>query len=261
MKVIDLFCGCGGFSKGFEKNGFDVLGVDIWDIALKSHGGNTICTDVSKITRKDFPTDYQNPNIVIGSPPCQTFSTANSKRTKDDTLIRHFERLVKELNPQYWIWENVMGSRSRTKGVILDAQDFGVAQRRKRNFVSNIDLRKIPKNTKKVSIREAFKNNLGGNGILDGFNSKIYSVDSVSPTIRRIPLKWYDGRYDNTSMPSPLRFTGFKMLSIEEHLILMGFDENFKLYGNKGEKMLQIGNSVSPAVSDSIAKYVKTLCI
>ena len=41
MKVIDLFCGCGGFSEGFRQAGFEiVLGVDIWDIACKSFEAN-----------------------------------------------------------------------------------------------------------------------------------------------------------------------------------------------------------------------------
>jgi len=255
MKVIDLYCGCGGFSQGFETSGFDVLGIDMWDIALKSHGGKTLLFDISKLKRKNLPQEFYKPDIIIGSPPCQQFSTANRNRTKDDTLIKHFERMVEELKPKYWIWENVIGSSSRTKGIILDAQNFGVAQRRKRNFVANFDLNKIKKSNKKATIRTAL-HSLGGSGILDGFNSTIYSLDGVSPTIRRIPLKWYDGRYDKSGLPQPLRFTGFPMLSIQEHLILMGFNKDFQLYGNKGQQMLQIGNAVSPYVAKAIAKLV-----
>ena len=260
MNVIDLFCGCGGFSLGFTKEGFNVLGIDIWDVALQSHGGNTILYDITQLQQHHLPHNFQHPDIIIGSPPCQTFSTANRHtRTKDDTLIKEFNRLVDQLKPQYWIWENVMGSRYVQKGVTIDAQKFGIAQRRKRNFVSNFSLDETvlqpyycePKCVKDVLL------NIKGSGLLDGYNSKIYSLDTVSPTIRRIPLKWYDGRYDKTGIPKPLRFTGFEMLTIEEHLILMGFPNNYKLYGTKTNKMLQIGNAVSPNVSHSIAQILK----
>jgi DNA (cytosine-5)-methyltransferase 1 len=260
MKVIDLFCGCGGFSQGFEKAGFTVLGVDIWDVSLQSHGGNTLLFDITNLKQHHIPKEFQNPDIIIGSPPCQQFSTANRNRTKDDTLICHFERIVSELHPRFWVWENVLGSKSRTVGTILDAQDFGVAQRRKRNFVSNVALNNLKK-SKKVTVREVLKGSIKGSGLLDGFNSKIYPLDDVSPTIRRIPLKWYDGRYDSVGMPNPLRFTGFDMLTIQQHLVLMGFDKDFKLHGSKTQQMLQIGNAVSPIVSYAIAQEIRRLCI
>lgn len=41
MNVIDLFCGCGGFSKGFEQAGFNVrLGIDIWQDAVTTYKEN-----------------------------------------------------------------------------------------------------------------------------------------------------------------------------------------------------------------------------
>jgi DNA (cytosine-5)-methyltransferase 1 len=265
-KVIDLFCGCGGFSEGFEKNGFDVLGIDMWDVCLKTHGGNTFQCDISKLTRNGLPAQFQEPTIIVGSPPCQTFSTANrDTRTKDPSLIKHFQRLVNSLRPKYWVWENVMGSRCVEKGVVLNAAHFGVAQRRKRNFVANFDLTALDKYHKPTTTVRQALSTMNGIGILDGYNSTVYSLDDVSPTIRRIPLKWYDGRFDdqNGQLKPPhdkrLRFTGFKMLTIQEHLILMGFNKNKKIYGKKGSQMLQIGNAVSPVVSFAIAKHLQSL--
>ena len=268
MIVIDLFCGCGGFSQGFEEHGFDVLGIDMWDVCLQSHGGNTLQFDIGELSKQSLPTEFQNPDIVIGSPPCQTFSTANrDTRTKDDTLIKHFQRIVSELKPKYWVWENVMGSRCVEEGTVLDAQNFGVAQRRKRNFVANFHLRNILEYKQpSVTMRQVLPR-IKGTGILDGYNSTVYSLDSVSPTVRRIPLKWYDDFHgacnEKGKLKSPydtrLRFTGFDMLSTEDHLTLMGFNRDKKIYGNKGDIMIQIGNAVSPAVSKAVAQYLQML--
>ena len=57
--VLDLFCGCGGLSLGFEQAGYNVLlGVDIWEDALKTYAYNhksskTLCADMSTLLGKD----------------------------------------------------------------------------------------------------------------------------------------------------------------------------------------------------------------
>lgn len=265
IKVLDLFCGIGGFSYGFIKTGYQVLGVDMWDICLQSHipGGETMQANISKLQKKHLPTDFQNPDIIIGSPPCQTFSTVNiDTRTKDDSLIKRFMYIVNKLKPRFWIWENVMGSRCVTKGVTLDAQNFGVAQRRRRNFVSNVDISDIIMNKyhkEKKTVRQVLPI-MHGSGILDGYNATIYSLDTVAPTIRRIPLKWYDGRFGDNVPTKKMRFTGFEQLSLKDHLTLMGFNRSMKLFGNKTQRMIQIGNCVSPAISLALSKRLLELC-
>ena len=57
-------------------------------------------------------------------------------------------------------------------------------------------------------------------------------------------------------MPKRFRFTGFTHLSIEDHLILMGFPADYKLHGTKTSKMLQIGNAVCPPVMKSIGERI-----
>lgn len=247
MRVVDLFCGMGGFSKGMQNAGCTIVaGVDLNKQALESYQLNfpnakAIHADITSLSLNDLPEH----DLLIGSPPCQKFSQANYyDRTNNKELIDAFKRLaVKE-----WVWENVVGAKHGEEGVTLDAQDFGVAQRRKRFFSASFNINNIPTNTNKVTVRDVITN-IEGEGLLDGFNSTVYSLDNVCPTIRRIPLKWYDGR----PMSKPFRFTGFTHLTIQDHLTLMGFDKDWMITGGKTAKMLQIGNAVVPSVAEALA--------
>ena len=251
LKVIDFFSGCGGSSLGIEHAGLDmVLAVDLWEDACKTHELNidcpVWCKDINLIEASELP----ECDVIIGSPPCQRFSQANYySRDYDDSLVKRFMEIVEQVNPKYWVWENVVGAKRAMPGVCLDAQNFGLPQRRKRHFVSNFKLPTENSEPRRV-ISDVVEPE--GCGILDGYNSKVYPLDKVCPTVRRIPLKWYDGR----EMPKRFRFTGFTHLSIEDHLKLMGFPSDYKLYGTKTSKMLQIGNAVCPPVMKSIAERI-----
>lgn len=91
MKVIDLFCGAGGFSEGFKQAGFQVvLAVDLWETALKSHLLNhPECEHwLADIERLDpsrligFEAD-----VIIGSPPCTNFSKLKRGADHPENLI------------------------------------------------------------------------------------------------------------------------------------------------------------------------------
>lgn len=90
--VIDLFCGCGGLSLGFEQAGFDViLGIDTWKDALitfsKNHKiGNTLCADLADLQAEDVEKEIGNKkvDVIIGGPPCQGFSIAGKRIVEDE---------------------------------------------------------------------------------------------------------------------------------------------------------------------------------
>ncbi len=126
MKVIDLFCGAGGFSEGFRQAGFEIVcGIDIWSAATDTFGQNqsnsaVIRADIdtiSKMPEDQFERTIPDSEIIIGSPPCIAFSNSNKSGKGDKTdgliLIEAFLRIVARKKTKkgsilkYWILENV----------------------------------------------------------------------------------------------------------------------------------------------------------
>lgn len=162
---IDLFAGAGGLSLGFEQAGFDVVAaVDIDPIHCAAHKFNfpncaTVCKSVVDVTgdelRRLAGIGKRDIDIVVGGAPCQGFSMIG-KRALDDSrnqLVHHYVRVVMELKPKYFVFENVkgltVGKHRRflqevieafqgggydvvTDYQVLNAADYGVPQDRRR---------------------------------------------------------------------------------------------------------------------------------
>ena len=90
--VLDLFCGCGGLSLGFENAGFNVLlGIDMWEDALVTYrrnhkNSNTLCADLATlpVEEVDKSINHEKVDVIIGGPPCQGFSIAGKRIVEDD---------------------------------------------------------------------------------------------------------------------------------------------------------------------------------
>ena len=164
LSVIDLFCGAGGFSLGFEQAGFEVLaGVDNDTRAVDAYRKNfpqasAITGDVASLDGGPLMTtaEVSSCTVVIGGPPCQAFSIAGKMREDDARrdLVAHFARMVDGVWPEYFVMENVPGIQlPKAEPVIayfkeylesagyhisepwvLNATDFKVPQRRRRVF-------------------------------------------------------------------------------------------------------------------------------
>ncbi|MDD5700374.1 MAG: DNA cytosine methyltransferase, partial [Candidatus Nanoarchaeia archaeon] len=165
LRVIDIFCGAGGFSEGFREAGYKIIaGIDIDEEALKTFSRNfpeavTLKKDLS-CQLKDLDAEFkkiliQKIDVIIGGPPCQGFSIAG-KRLLDDprnTLYRAYFFLIKKLKPVAIVIENVPTIRSLFEGIVakqikedfegldyrmevftLNAADYGVPQNRRRTF-------------------------------------------------------------------------------------------------------------------------------
>ena len=158
---IDLFCGAGGMSTGFEMAGFrPILAIDNWKDALDTYqfnkpGVNVLCADLSIVSPKAIKEQYciSSVDVIIGGPPCQGFSVAG-KRIIDDVrnkLYKSFVEFVRVFQPKVFVMENVPNILSMGGGIIkesilsdftnlgykvnykiLTASDFGVPQNRRR---------------------------------------------------------------------------------------------------------------------------------
>jgi len=147
LKVLDLFAGCGGFSCGFLKAGYEVKYAIDFDKFVKEtfeyNHPNTefILADIQELN----PEDYKDVDIVIGSPPCQQFSTANVNPDVDKgmELVNIFRHWIDVIKPRKWIMENVPGVINHISFLqypvinVLNCAYYGVPQQRKRLFAGD----------------------------------------------------------------------------------------------------------------------------
>lgn len=126
--VLDLFSGCGGFSKGFEMAGFNIIGAIEFDKdAAKTFEKNHINTtmfvgDISSFSLDDIKNKIGIPDVVIGGPPCQGFSIAGKRDITDkrNRLPLEFIKYVEYFNPKVFVMENVKGILSMDNGNIIE---------------------------------------------------------------------------------------------------------------------------------------------
>ena len=113
MRTVDLFCGCGGLSLGFQKVGFNIIGAfDSWDSAIECYSHNfnhkAEYLDLSKKNISLKAIRPLNPEVIIGGPPCQDFSSAGGREEGERAVLTiSFAKIVKSIHPQYFVMENV----------------------------------------------------------------------------------------------------------------------------------------------------------
>jgi DNA (cytosine-5)-methyltransferase 1 len=136
MRALDLFCGMGGLSLGVTLaiEDIEIRGIDIDRYAVETYDFN-LGRFNCEATRADLlswePDDSYD--IVIGGPPCQPFSLANTKRVGDShplypTFRRYFD-LVRAIRPAAFVFENVRGLLTRRFRHLLDVQLSGLSDR------------------------------------------------------------------------------------------------------------------------------------
>ena len=160
--AVDIFSGAGGMSIGAMMADIEpVLAVEFDVHAADTYKANHPKTTVlAKDIKTVNPLEHtdKHPFVVFGGPPCQGFSIANTKTRNLDNpnnwMFKEYHRFVKELEPEWFVFENVVGFKSFDKGkfaidvenelkalgyetnsTVLNAADFGVPQVRKRFFI------------------------------------------------------------------------------------------------------------------------------
>lgn len=158
--VVSLFSGAGGMDLGFIQSEYRVIWAndfqkDVVTTYQKNIGDHIVYGDITKITKDQLP--QESVDVVLGGFPCQGFSVANTKRSMEDKrnfLYLELLRVVKELQPKFFVAENVKGILSMQKGKVLDmilkdfeslgyrvnyqilnAAQFGVPQSRERVII------------------------------------------------------------------------------------------------------------------------------
>lgn len=187
MYGIDLFCGAGGLSLGAKHAGIDVrVAFDKDENACRTYRRNHPGTDCVTFDLRRFPVTPRFASgklVIFGGPPCQGFSTSNQKtRNRDNPgnwLFRSYFKVICRLEPKFFVLENVTGILQTERGLFvekiraaarragylttlldLDAQEFGIPQRRRRLFIVghkknlrlNLDDHKVKS---PVTVREA----------------------------------------------------------------------------------------------------------
>ncbi len=110
LTVVDLFCGAGGLSMGFQVAGFDLLwAADNNEAAVRTYRANLGVHAVCQSIRED--TEPPEAVVITGGPPCQGFSSAGMRRPGDkrNTLVTCFAQIVARERPLAFVFENVEG--------------------------------------------------------------------------------------------------------------------------------------------------------
>ena len=150
LTVIDFFCGAGGFSEGFRQMGFEIVkGYDNWRPAIETYnhnfGTNSTIKNILDFKNIEEIEELPNTDVIIGSPPCVSFSSSNisGKADKDSGILltKVFFRIVavKKFQPnstlKAWYMENVANSRKYLANYYT-FKDLGLAEWAKKHRLS-----------------------------------------------------------------------------------------------------------------------------
>ena len=292
MKCIDLFCGCGGLSLGFQKAGIDIVaGMDNWDDAITVYRTNfqhpIYKIDLSNIDISVKQIREYSPDIIIGGPPCQDFSSAgkrNENNGRGDLTIS-YAKIIASIKPKFFVMENVARIVKTQKlkeakeifsaagygltETILNAALCGVPQKRKRFVLigelgakNDFLINHINNNLahKELTVAEYLGNKVDIQYYYRHPRSYlrrgIFSINEPSPTIRGVnrPIPKNYQLHSN----DPVSTTdGIRALTTKERSLIQTFPESFVFSGTKTNIEQMIGNAVPVNLAYFIATVLK----
>ena len=293
MRVVDLFSGCGGLSLGFENAGFDVVAAyDNWQPAIAVHKANfthpifNVNLSDENIAVKHI-SEYQ-PNMIIGGPPCQDFSSAGKRDENNGRgdLTISYAKIISALKPSWFVMENVSTITKSTKlavardmfkqsgygltQIVLNAALCGVPQRRKRFIMIGhlgeqddfmLETIKSRVSNKEMTVKDYFGEHIDVEYYYRHPRSYarrgIFSVNEPSPTIRGVNRPIPDGYKIHSNDPIQ-SLAGVRPLTTKERSMIQTFPENFIFVGGKSDLEQMIGNAVTVKLGEFIASAINS---
>lgn len=297
ITAIDLFSGCGGLSLGFQKAGIEIVAaMDNWNIALDIYQENfehpVIYQDLKDEVTAVKIIQKISPEMIIGGPPCQDFSSAGKRELNGSraNLTYNFANIVCDIKPQWFVMENVpritktpifteiskqfLKSNYGLSTIVLNASLCNVPQSRSRFFLIGqlggkqnalVDLFKKGLSNKPMTIRDYLGNRLNLQYYYRHPRSYarrgIFSIDEPSPTIRGVNRPMPPNYKLHSGDPQGIDISKIRPLSTIERSYIQTFPDSFKFYGTKTNLEQIIGNSVpvnlAYFVASAILKYMK----
>ena len=289
MKVTDLFCGCGGLSLGFAMAGFDVVSAyDNWKIALETYRLNfkhkAVMLDLKDTARSIDVISQDKPDMIIGGPPCQDFSSAGKRDENNGRgdLTVCYSEIIDRIRPRWFVMENVerilkTDKLQQAKAIfkqagygltqaVLDASLCGVPQKRKRfiligalgqadGFMDEMLARGLAKQP--MTVADYLGDSLGVEYYYRHPRSYarrgIFSIHEPSPTIRGVNRPIPQGYQIKPNDPVK-SLEGVRPLTTIERSYIQTFPKSFQFLGSKTEIEQMIGN----AVPVNLGRYVAT---
>lgn len=290
MKTIDLFCGCGGLSLGFQNAGFDIIAAfDNWkptvDVYRMNFNHPIYEQDLADVqTQADIK--KLSPDIIIGGPPCQDFSSAGHRDVNlgRAVLTATFCDIITSVRPQYFLMENVpeitkkdilaevlerfKGAGYGLTSMILSASLCGVPQSRKRyvlvgclgtvdGFLQNYLQANLA--DKPMTMNDYFGNSLGVEyyfRVPRSYNRRgVFSIYEPCQTVRGVDRPIPSGYKGHPSDPVEIG-PQVRALTVLERSYVQTFPKTFKFAGTKTNLNQMIGNAVPVKLAEYIAHAI-----
>ncbi len=294
FRAVDLFAGVGGMSLGFQQAGFDLVAAyDNWPRAIDVYRVNfehpIHALDLSKIEDAVDHVSGYSPEVVIGGPPCQDFSSAGNRKERGNaSLTEAFALIATATKPHIIVMENVPRGRlsrayrraretMKCEGygiteTVLDASLCGVPQKRKRFFV--IAIKDQPDGllddyfdeepacsplTVAQYLRDEIDTNYYYRHPRNYSRRAIYSIDEPAATIRGvnrpIPPSYHGHHLD--AAPKTLA----RPLTTYERSRIQTFPSEWRWQGTKTDIEQMVGNAVPVVLARFVAEGVKLACL
>lgn len=287
MRVVDLFSGCGGLSLGFISAGMNVVAAyDNWDAAIKVYANNfNHPINTVDLSNEELAADHisqYHPQMIIGGPPCQDFSSAGLRNEDNGrgNLTLSYAKIISIIRPEWFVMENVstitrtnklIGAKEIFKAagygltqMVLNAALCGVPQKRKRffligklgaedDFIKDYLINRLA--SKEMTVKDYFGDKIDVEYYYRHPRSYarrgIFSVNEPSPTIRGVnrPIPNGYSIHHNDPIKS---LEGVRPLTTKERSMIQTFPESFNFIGSKSEIEQMIGN----AVPVNLGRYV-----